>query len=156
MNHALICHNGHLILGSIQRSPESIQPFCEKCGKPTTDRCQSCGWPIGGFGEHYWMAGTPYLPPNYCGECGAPFPWTEGALAAAKAYTDDLDQLSVEEKSLLKGTFPDLASDTARTPIAVNRFRKFVEKVGPAAGKGLLQIIVSVATEEAKRQLGLH
>lgn len=74
---------------------------------------------------------------------------------AAREYTDALDQLSDEEKTSLKGTFKDLASDSVRTPVAATRFRRFIEKISPDAARGLLQIIVSLATDEAKRQLGL-
>jgi hypothetical protein len=98
---------------------------------------------------------SPYKPPNYCGECGTPFPWTAAALAAAKEYTDDLDQLSPEEKGALKGTFEDLTTDTARTPMAASRFRKFVNKIGPVAGDALHKIVVTVATEAAKKSMGL-
>jgi hypothetical protein len=63
--------------------------------------------------------------------------------------------LTVEEKTSLKGTFEDLATDTVRTPAAASRFRRLIAKVGPAAGNALLEIIVSVATDEAKTKLGL-
>ena len=53
--------------------------------------------------------GGPFKPPNYCGECGSPFPWTATALTAAREYTDDLDQLTPEEKDALKSTFADLS-----------------------------------------------
>jgi hypothetical protein len=76
------------------------------------------------------------------------------ALFAAKEYIDDLD-LSAEEKATLKGTLDDLISDTARTPLAANRFRKFVSRIGPAAGDALTKVIVSVATEAAKKSMGL-
>ena len=76
------------------------------------------------------------------------------ALSAAKEYTDDLDQLSAEEKNTLKGTFDDLAHDTARTPLAASRFKKFVGKIGPVAGSILQKIIETVATEAAKKHLG--
>ena len=75
-------------------------------------------------------------------------------MAAAKEYTDELD-LSADEKEKLKSSIDDLTSDTARTPIAVSRVRKFMEKVGAPAAQGFMQIAVSVLTEEAKRQLGL-
>jgi len=83
-----------------------------------------------------------------------PFPWTETALAAAREYTDDLDELSAEEKATLKGTFDDLAVDTARTPLAANRFKKFMTKVGPVAADVLQKIIETVATEAAKKAMG--
>jgi hypothetical protein len=77
------------------------------------------------------------------------------ALFAAKEYTDDLDQLSAEEKKQLKATFDDLTSDTARTPLAANRFKKFVSKIGPVAGDVLTKIIVDFATEAVKKYMGL-
>jgi hypothetical protein len=154
---ALVCRNGHLVLGSIQQLPQCTQPFCEDCGAPTIDCCQSCQWPIEGFGQYAWMGNAgPYRPPKYCGQCGTAFPWTEAAIAAAKEYTDELAELNTEEKITLKETFPDLTIDSARTPVALSRFRKLLDKVGPAAGKGLVQIIVSVATDEVKRQFGLR
>jgi hypothetical protein len=132
---AQVCRQGHLVLSSLQQFPQFRKAFCEDCGSPTISQCQGCKWPIAGRGPNSWMAGTgPYRPPKFCGECGKPFPWTEKALVAAKEYTDDLDQLSTEEKTTLKGTFDDLATDTVRTPVAANRFNKFLCKIGPAAG----------------------
>ena len=109
-----------------------------------------------GLGPHSWMGGGgAYKPPRYCGECGKPFPWTETALEAAREYADDLDQLSSEEKAKLKATFDDLTIDTIRTPLAANRFKKFMTKVGPAAGGVLQKILEAVATEAAKKSMGL-
>ena len=99
--------------------------------------------------------GGPYKPPSYCGECGNPFPWTETALRAAREYTDELDQLSPEEKTLLKGTFDELTSDTPRTPLAASRFKKFMTKVGPVAGSVLQKTIETVVTGAAKKMIGL-
>ena len=77
------------------------------------------------------------------------------ALSAAKEYTDDLDQLSAEEKVALNGTFDDLTSDTARTPVAANRFNTFISKIGPVAGGVLQKLVEAVATEAAKKAIGL-
>ena len=97
----------------------------------------------------------PYKPPSYCGECGTPFPWTQTALTAAREYTDDLEQLSQEEKTELKKTLDDLAVDTPRTPLAASRFNKFLNKIGPQAGSVLQKIVETVLTEAAKKSLGL-
>src|SRR5882672_4531511 len=89
---AQVCRNGHLVLGSLHEFPQFRKSFCEDCGAPAIDHCQTCCWPIAGIGPYDWMGGGgPYRPPKYCGECGKPFPWTETALEAAKEYTDDLD-----------------------------------------------------------------
>jgi hypothetical protein len=153
---AQICLNGHLVLGSIQEFPQFRKPFCEDCGSPTIEQCQTCSWPIAGIGPNAWMGGGgPYRPPRYCGECGKPFPWTETALNAAKEFTDELDQLTAEEKATLKTTVDDLTTDTARTPLAASRFKRFMAKVGPHAGAVLQKIVETIATEAAKKSIGL-
>jgi hypothetical protein len=153
---AQICLNGHLVLGSVQEFPQFRKSFCEDCGAATIEQCQTCSWPIAGIGPQAWMGGgSPYKPPRYCGECGNPFPWTETALKAAKEYADDLDQLTLEERATLKATFDDLTIDTARTPVAANRFKKFLTKVGPVAASVLQRIVEAVATEAAKRSMGI-
>jgi hypothetical protein len=118
--------------------------------------CHSCGWPIAGPGPHSWMAGTgPFRPPKYCGQCGHPFPWTETALEAAKEYTDDLEQLTAAEKILFKETLDDLTRDTPRTPLAANRFKRLLNKIGPVAGSVLQKLMETVVTEAVKKSMGL-
>jgi hypothetical protein len=153
---AQICLRGHLVLGSLKSFPQFAQPFCEDCGDATISECQTCHWPIRGLGPNSWMVGGgQYRPPKFCGECGKPFPWTEMALAAAKEYTDGIDQLSVEEKAMLKRDFDDLVSETPRTPVATSRWKKFMGKIGPAAGAVLQKTLESVLTDAVKKTLGL-
>ncbi len=76
-------------------------------------------------------------------------------MAAAREYADELDDLDAEEKAGLKATFDDLTSETPRTELALSRFKKYVAKVAPEAGKAITKIVVEVATGEVKRQLGL-
>src|SRR5260370_42705987 len=115
-----------------RRTVSAHMKFCEDCGAPTIDQCQACCWPIAGLGPNSWMGdGGPFKPPNYCGECGSPFPWTETALAAAKEYTDELEQLSPEEKDTLKKTIASLTNDTSPTPLAASRFKKFTNQNCP-------------------------
>jgi hypothetical protein len=164
MEAAVYCRNGHYvgllnevirgrnwhetkILLENPREPDQLPRFCTKCGAENTSVCQHCQTSIS---KHY-----PGVVPAYCGGCGEPFPWTETALAAAREYTDELDELNTEEKLALKGTFNDLTSDTPRTALAAKRFSNFMGRIGPAAGGALKQIIVSVATEAAKKSMGL-
>lgn len=123
-----------------------LPAFCATCGASNISACQHCKASI----EVDYPGGTP----GYCGGCGKPFPWTETALSAAKDYTDELDQLTLEEKAMLKATFDDLTTDTAKTPLAASRFKRIVSKIGPAAGDIIKKIIVSVATEAAKKGAG--
>jgi hypothetical protein len=167
MQNAMYCLNGHYVgvvnpilrarnsgqlrammeRASQHEGQERLPAFCTRCGTPNISACQHCQAPI----ELRHMGSKP----GYCGGCGKPFPWTETALSAAKAYTDELDQLSPEEKTTLKETFDDLTIDTARTPLAANRFKKFMSKIGPSAAGAVGKIVEAVATEAAKKMLGL-
>jgi hypothetical protein len=152
---AQVCRSGHVVLGSLKSFPQFRKSFCEDCGAPAIDQCQTCHWPIAGIGPNSWMGGGGrFKPPNYCGECGNPFPWTAAALSAAREYTDELDQLTQEEKDALKNTLIDLTTDTSRTPLAASRFKTVIRKIGPVAGNILQKIIENVLSEAAKRAIG--
>lgn len=121
--------------------------FCSECGARSVSKCDHCQSPIvirQLFSDR----------PSYCSVCGKPFPWTERALSATKEYTDELE-LSPEDKTKLKTTFDDLTVDTPRTEMAVHHFKKFMQKIGPTAGDVLIKIMVNVATEAAKKGMGL-
>lgn len=75
-------------------------------------------------------------------------------MRAAKEYTDELEQLTVEEKTTLKATLDDLTKDTPRTELAAHRFKKFLNKLGPVAGEMLKKIISDVLTEAGKKLIG--
>jgi hypothetical protein len=93
--------------------------------------------------------------PAYCCECGRPFAWTEDAIQAASEFADELNVLDAQDKSDLKAAVPDLVSDTARTPLAVSRVQKLFTKIERPAAQTLTQILVTVLTDEVKKQLGL-
>jgi hypothetical protein len=153
---AQLCLNGHLIVGSVKRHPDFAAQFCEKCGSPTITSCQKCDWPIRGISPTAWMADMgPYRPPSFCGECGTPFPWTKTALDAAKSLTDEQDSLTAEEKAELKTSIENMTSDTAVTPVAAGKFKTLLKKMAPQAGEMLKSVVLTIATGEAKRWLGL-
>lgn len=136
-----------MMMERVQYEERKMQAFCTSCGAETINACQHC--------KTFIDLGYPGQKSAYCGGCGKPFPWTEKALSAAKEYTDELDELSTEEKTTLKAVFNDLTVDTPRTELAASRFKKFIRKIGPAAGDALTKIMVNVATEAAKRGMGI-
>jgi hypothetical protein len=119
-------------------------PFCPKCGAPTITDCEHC--------QNQIKSGRR---PAYCVKCGKPFPWTESTIATAKELTDELEKLNAEEKTALKATFSDLTVDTPRTELAAHRFKNLLSKIAPSAGEALKNIIVTIATEAAKKGMGL-
>jgi hypothetical protein len=147
-----VCQKGHLVNESAEFDPYANRKFCASCGSETTLCCSGCGTKITSADANPYRQ---VVIPAYCCECGKPFPWTETAIQAAFEFTDELDALDSQEKSALKAAVPDLVSDTARTPLAISRVQTLFAKIGKPAAQTLSQILVSVLTEEAKRQLGL-
>lgn len=158
MANLVICTNGHVTAtvnhGPIRPAQQRIEEeerrrarhsFCTRCGAANLRKCPSCSYLISirCLGER----------PAFCAYCGKAFPWTETALRAAREYADELN-LSSDETMSLKSTLNDLASDSPRTELAAHRFKKFLQKIGPAAGDALKTIIVNFATDGAKKALG--
>jgi hypothetical protein len=163
MHNVMYCLNGHYIAlvnptvdpimlpyaldDAEDEGAKRLPSFCAECGSATLAACLHCQSPI--VFQHQTDT------PSYCERCGKPLPWTETALTAAREYTDELDGLTSANKTALKATFVALTTDTARTPLAASRFKKILAEVAPEAAKGLMKIVVSVATDEVKKQLGL-
>jgi len=111
---AQICTNGHVINSQSVYRPEHNKKFCDKCGAPTITNCQNCNSPIKGYYHVPPVGTTKYtdLPlPSFCPVCGEPYPWTEAKLKAAKELTDLLEDLSPEEREILKKSFDDIVLD---------------------------------------------
>lgn len=153
---AEVCLNGHPTTDNVQRSYERRSKHCGKCGAKTISVCQNCHADIrGDYVVHgVIVIGSEYTPPSYCHECGTAFPWTAEAISAASQIVDDSD-LSEDDSEALKTAIEELTKDTPKTPAAALRYRKLAAKAGSVFGEGLNKIIVSVATEAAKKLIGL-
>lgn len=147
------CLNGHVISNYVEEE-SAQQMWCHRCGQPTIDKCPACNGPLRG-GHKFRPVSTNPKPDAYCLHCGRPLPWTEQAMSAAKEYADELTELDQSEKALLKSTLDDIASDTPRTNLAISRFKKLAAKVGPSAGEMLRKLVMDLATDAAKKHLGL-
>ncbi len=168
MANAIYCRNGHFNGLAPVRDPRYLYAgafhdlqerqvrerlarlkFCPQCGAANISGCLHCETKIEDDEEYRHQR------PSYCCACGKAFPWTEIALTSAREYTDELETLSTEDKAALKATFDDMTVDTARTGLAASRFMKFIRKAGPPAGEVLKKIIMDVATEAAKKGMGI-
>ena len=152
---AQICINGHPINCMSVSSPEHNKKFCDRCGAQTITNCGNCNAPIKGFYHEYW-ASRPgnvswFTPKSFCPDCGKPYPWTEAKLKAAKKLADLLEDLSPEEREILKKSIDDIISDTPQTAVAANKIEILVAKVGKVAAEQLRQLIVDIASETAKK-----
>lgn len=140
----IYCLNGHSI-ATVKLTEESPRQFCTECGNGVISACQNCQEPI-----------DPTIKmkrPAYCGGCGKPFPWTEAAVQAANEYTDEIEELSPEDKVALKETFPDLTTDTSRTPLAMKQFNRILSGAGSMAKEMVTKILTDVMTDSVKNFL---
>ena len=150
---AQICLNGHVINSSSASSPLHNKKFCDKCGAQTITHCQYCDKSIQGYYHSPYIIIGSYNKPNFCHECGKPYPWTEAKLSAAKELSDEFENLSPHERETLKKSLDDIIIDTPHTPVATTRFKKLMAKAGKVAADSLKEIIIDVASEATKKAI---
>lgn len=151
---AQICLNGHVINTMAVSSPQSNQKYCADCGAQTVTTCPDCNSPIRGYYHvENVISFFDYNKPNYCHNCGKPYPWTVASLEAARELADELEKLSAEERQQLKESFSDLVKNTPKTAVAETRFKKLMKKAGAEAYDSMKSILVDVVSEAVKKSV---
>ena len=145
---AQICVNGHVITAHVHTQPEFCEEFCTRCGEQTIVACQSCKKQIRGLPP--WMM-IRYKAPAFCHACGKPYPWTSRTLEAAKAYAQDLQSLTGEERVQLALSLDDLVRDTPMAPVSANHFKRLVAKAGREAPGFFKDLLVELVSETVKK-----
>ena len=149
---AQICLNGHVVTASYNSYPQHRSPHCDQCGAGTITVCPKCSTAIRGYYRVPGVVGFhDFHAPAYCSQCGAPYPWTEARLNAARELVRELDRLDPNEKGILNRSLDDLVRDTPNTAVSALRFKQLVAKAGPFAMEGLKTILYDVLAEGAKR-----
>ena len=154
---AQICLNGHVINKEVNEFPQHNQEFCDKCGEKTITKCEKCNANI--RGEYYvpgvMAIGFNFPAPKFCYKCGSPYPWTERGLVAAKELAEEIDNLTKEEKEILKKSLDELTKDSPNTQVAALRFKRIMSKVGKSVGDPLKEILINIVSEAGKKALGI-
>ena len=65
--------------------------------------------------------------------------------------SDELENLTPDERDLLKKSLDDIVSDTPQTTVSALRFKKLAAKAGSTAASALKDTLVDVASEAAKK-----
>lgn len=153
---ALICQNGHIVTAYSQTMPEFNEKFCSKCGSSTLSKCPDCAADIRGKYNSPGVVNMNSLKlPKFCHNCGNAYPWTKSRIDAAKEFTDELDALSLEEKTELKDAIDKMVVDSPSTEVAASKFKKLATKAGKTAGDALYKIVIDITSEVAKKVMGL-
>jgi len=151
-----VCLNGHKITASAQGSPEFREDFCSLCGVRTIMACEKCRAPIKGQynveGVFVVSDGPPV--PKYCTSCGTPYPWQEAAIENLKEALRE-GGLDEGDLQIAETTLPDIIHDTPKTDLASIKFGRILKKVKKPLYEVAIKIVTDVATEAAKKAMGL-
>jgi hypothetical protein len=150
---AQICMNGHVINDSTQEYPHRNRKHCHKCGKPTITACPDCGFDIRGeyIMREPFIRTEAFPAPAFCENCGTPYPWTKLALDAARELTDQMPNLTDTEKAEVKADLDDLVVDSPRTKLAASRVKRLLAKAGGELPGMFREVVVSIASDAAKK-----
>lgn len=149
---ALVCLNGHQINRGFYDYPQFNTTYCSKCGAATIHQCPECQTDIRGSYRDSMSFSSDNTPPDYCHNCGKPYPWTAARLEVARELIQELDETD-ENKTRLADSLVDIAANTPRTPLAAERMRRVLEKLGGHLGIALREILVDISSETAKKIL---
>lgn len=72
-----VCLAGHKITGRFNEQPQSRKDHCGSCGKATVTKCPNCQFNIPGYIRYPTVISSDdSVVPDFCSNCGAPFPWS--------------------------------------------------------------------------------
>ena len=159
-----VCLGGHRITSSLHESPHRGETHCGKCGKRTIHACQKCGQEIRGeyripevniIGERVYSRSFPRSIPKFCINCGKPFPWTREKIEALEELAAEEESLSDEDRETIRQNAPLIATDDPKSELAALRIKKIMGKIGKTAAPFFTKIVTELATEAAKKLMGL-
>ena len=159
-----VCESGHMVTSSLRKTPEEGDRHCAQCGAKTICACRECGQEIRGdhyvphvhLGE-YWGDNTysACSVPKFCTNCGEPFPWTRQKMKALEKFAAEAESLSDEDRESLRQNAPLIATDNPMLEVAALRIKKIIEKLRAEAVPAARNILTALATEAAKKLMGL-
>lgn len=147
-----VCLNGHQITASAASFPLHRKPFCPDCGAETIMTCPLCNTPIQGHLSGVLSVHESPVP-HYCHQCGSAYPWRQAAIAnvieIAQLELDDTDAAAVP------ALVHEIAIDMPRTEISALKLKRILSKLGKPTYDVAIKVISDIASEAAKKALGL-
>lgn len=150
------CSNGHKITGDLAR--ENGAAFCPDCGAKTIKECAQCSASLRGDsvvkGPMMSVPVTWHRVPDYCHECGHPFPWMAAKLNAVNELAEAIEELTEHECALLAELVPHLVQETPRTKPAGFKVLTIVSKLKEPARTAMRDLLMDMVVEGGKQALG--
>lgn len=148
-NKATICLNGH----TISSSEQNYSKFCKLCGSKTISLCEECNTPIKGIYEDDLIIDFFYNPPAYCDECGNAHPWTSQILHNAVELIALDDDIPDAHKEIIKTALPDIIIETPTTPVAVAKYKKFMNSAADYTKNGMKNLLIDAISDTVKKSI---
>ena len=123
--------------------------FCEKCGKALITQCPECKTPI--RGSVPFSNATDFKSPNYCHNCGKPFPWLNEKMKAAVELAELEEVLTGEEIIKLKEYAKDITTDTPSAQVSAKKITILFKKFATDSVPAIRALFVDIASESVKK-----
>jgi hypothetical protein len=127
--------------------PEYNTKFCEKCGALSITQCPSCAETIRGNYHVRGIVGGIEDPPDFCHNCGKPYPWMKKLIEAATKEIDAAKSLNDTEKQEFVEAIQEVRGDSTLSKMAGHKIKKYVARLGPAAGEVIKEVVTKIASE---------
>jgi hypothetical protein len=92
--------------------------------------------------------------PKYCINCGAAYPWQQSAIDNLKEILKK-SNLSPQDMEIIEATLPDVLRDTPKAESSPLKLKGVLAKVGKPIYDISVKVITDVASETARKILGL-
>jgi hypothetical protein len=129
-----------------REGPTRLPLFCSTCGAANINACQHCQTPI----ELQYLDARP----AYCGGCGKPHPWQESAIENLKGILQE-SELNAEDRQEIELALHDVLRDTPKTESASLRMKRLLGKMRKPLYDVAIKVVTDVASETAKKTLGV-
>jgi hypothetical protein len=93
--------------------------------------------------------------PKYCAGCGQPYPWQTSAIENLKEVLRE-SELSPEELKEAEKALLDVVRDTPKTESASLKMKRLLGKAGKPVYEVAIKVISDIASETAKKTMGLQ
>ena len=94
--------------------------------------------------------------PSFCTSCGKPYPWTKKRIKNFHELTDELDELTPEERNLLNRSLDELIQDSPKSDVASLRFKKIASKLRHDSYDLVKNVATDLLSETLKKAIFGH
>lgn len=99
------------------------------------------------------MFPVPYIPPDFCYQCGKPFPWISRKIKAAVELAQLEEVLTEEESAKFSEYVTDISKDTPSSLVSAKQIIKLLKKFSESVAMEIRALLVEIASESIKKIL---